>query len=67
MNRGRIAFFFFIPLGLTALLLVSRVRARESGLSAAVAFVSETPAIKDFLDQPGVGYVQAYFAARQSG
>ncbi len=61
MNRRRIRFFLIILLGLTAVLLVSRVGARESRLSAAVAFVSESPAIKDFLDQPGVGYVQAYF------
>ncbi len=61
MNSGRITFFFLILLGLTAVLLASRVRARESRLSAAVAFVSEAPAIKDFLDQPGVGYVQTYF------
>jgi hypothetical protein len=61
MNRKAIAFFFFVLLGLTVAILVTHVRARESRLSSVVAFVSETPAAKHFLDQPGVGYVQAYF------
>jgi hypothetical protein len=61
VKRNRIVILAAAVLAAAAAGVVSHVRARESRLSSAVAFVSKSLAVKHFLDQPGAGYVQAYF------
>jgi len=60
-TRGRIAILIVLLFAAATTGVITRGRARESRLSSAVAFVSEPAAVREFLDQPGVGYVQAYF------
>jgi hypothetical protein len=55
VKRNRIAILAAAVLAAAAG-VVSHVRARESRLSSAGAFVSESPAVKHFLDRPGAGF-----------
>lgn len=60
MNRNRKTILLLILLGAVAIVCISPLSARQSRLSAAVAFVSKTPSVQQFLNHPSVGFVQAY-------